>query len=136
MLMFAHGFAVRFNWIVPPKDVDVVLYVPNAPGAFVRSKYQKGEGVYGCVSVDQTFGARETELRSGDAITFTMEKGLDGALAPLAGLPRAVHLAAWITMTVTVTVVLSVIAWYGVERPFLRLKTRFPSVVATLVSGP
>src|SRR5687767_9997293 len=23
MLMFAHGFAIRFNWIVPPKDVDV-----------------------------------------------------------------------------------------------------------------
>jgi len=23
MLMFAHGFAIRFNWIVPPADVDV-----------------------------------------------------------------------------------------------------------------
>jgi ketol-acid reductoisomerase len=32
--------------------VNVVLYVPNAPGAFVRAKYLKGEGVYGCVSVD------------------------------------------------------------------------------------
>src|SRR3990167_911698 len=25
MLMFAHGFAVRFTWIVPPKDVDVTM---------------------------------------------------------------------------------------------------------------
>ena len=37
---------------VLPKDVNCVLYVPNAPGAFVRSKYQNGEGVYGCVAVD------------------------------------------------------------------------------------
>ena len=35
--------------------------------------------------LDETFGARERELRSGDAITFTMERDLDGALAPLAG---------------------------------------------------
>jgi ketol-acid reductoisomerase len=31
MLMFAHGFAVRFNWIVPPKDVDVTMVAPKAP---------------------------------------------------------------------------------------------------------
>src|SRR3954454_9813881 len=51
-LCFCHGFSVLYGQIQPPKDVNVVLYVPNAPGAFVRSKYQKGEGVYGCVSVD------------------------------------------------------------------------------------
>src|SRR3954468_8573227 len=52
-LCFCHGFSVLYGQITPPKDVNVVLYVPNAPGAFVRAKYQKGEGVYGCVSVDQ-----------------------------------------------------------------------------------
>jgi ketol-acid reductoisomerase len=51
-LCFCHGFSVLYGQITPPKDVNVVLYVPNAPGAFVRSKYLKGEGVYGCVSVD------------------------------------------------------------------------------------
>src|SRR3954452_15620248 len=51
-LCFCHGFSVLYGQITPPKDVNVVLYVPNAPGAFVRSKYQNGEGVYGCVSVD------------------------------------------------------------------------------------
>lgn len=35
--------------------------------------------------LDQTFGARERELRSGDAITFAMEPNLEGALAPLSG---------------------------------------------------
>jgi ketol-acid reductoisomerase len=51
-LCFCHGFSVLYGQIQTPKDVNIVLYVPNAPGAFVRSKYQKGEGVYGCVSVD------------------------------------------------------------------------------------
>jgi ketol-acid reductoisomerase len=51
-LCFCHGFSVLYGQITPPKDVNVVLYVPNAPGAFVRAKYQRGEGVYGCVSVD------------------------------------------------------------------------------------
>jgi ketol-acid reductoisomerase len=49
---FCHGFSVLYGQIALPKDVNCVLYVPNAPGAFVRSKYLKGEGVYGCVSVD------------------------------------------------------------------------------------
>jgi len=35
--------------------------------------------------LDEIFGARERELRPGDTITFTMERDLDGALAPLAG---------------------------------------------------
>jgi len=35
--------------------------------------------------LDQTFGARESALRSAESITFTMEKGLDGPLASLAG---------------------------------------------------
>ncbi len=52
-LCFCHGFSVLYGQVQPPKDVNVVLYVPNAPGRFVREKYLKGEGVYGCVSVDQ-----------------------------------------------------------------------------------
>src|SRR5437667_8021015 len=51
-LCFCHGFSVLYGQIQLPKDVNCVLYVPNAPGAFVRAKYQKGEGVYGCVAVD------------------------------------------------------------------------------------
>ena len=51
-LCFCHGFNVLYGAITPPEDVNTVLFVPNAPGAFVREKYLKGEGVYGCVSVD------------------------------------------------------------------------------------
>jgi ketol-acid reductoisomerase len=51
-LVFCHGFNVLYGAITPPRDVNSVLFVPNAPGAFVREKYLKGEGIYGCVSVD------------------------------------------------------------------------------------
>ena len=51
-LCFCHGFSVLYGQITPPKDVNTVLFVPNAPGVFVREKYKKGEGVYGCVAVD------------------------------------------------------------------------------------
>ena len=29
MLMFAHGFAIHFNQIVPPADVDVTMIAPK-----------------------------------------------------------------------------------------------------------
>lgn len=37
--------------------------------------------------LDEVFGVRERELRSGDAITFAAERDLEGELAPLAGRP-------------------------------------------------
>ena len=40
MLMFAHGFNIHFNQIVPPKNVDVTMIAPKAPGHTVRSEYQ------------------------------------------------------------------------------------------------
>lgn len=70
---FCHGFSILYGQIVPPKDVNVVLYVPNAPGKFVREKYLKGEGVYGCVGVDQdaTGNAREIAFAISKAVGST-----------------------------------------------------------------
>jgi len=72
-LCFCHGFSVLYGQIQPPSDVNVVLYVPNAPGAFVRAKYKKGEGVYGCVSVDQdaTGNAKQIVLAISKAVGST-----------------------------------------------------------------
>src|SRR6187397_3208655 len=53
MLMFAHGFAVRFNWIVPPKDVDVTMVAPKAPGHRVREVFKEGGGTPGLLAVHQ-----------------------------------------------------------------------------------
>ncbi len=32
MLMFAHGFNIHFNQVVPPPEVDVTMIAPKAPG--------------------------------------------------------------------------------------------------------
>ena len=50
-LMFAHGFAVHFGLIQPPKGVDVVMVAPKGPGHTVRSEYQRGGGVPCLVAV-------------------------------------------------------------------------------------
>jgi len=52
-LSFAHGFNILYGAIIPPRDVNVVLFVPNSPGHMVRRKYLEGSGIYGAVSVDQ-----------------------------------------------------------------------------------
>ncbi len=72
-LCFCHGFNVLYGAIQPPPDVNTVLFVPNAPGAFVRDKYKKGEGVYGCVSVehDATGDARKIVLAIARAVGST-----------------------------------------------------------------
>jgi ketol-acid reductoisomerase len=53
MLMFAHGFAIRFNWIVPPADVDVTMVAPKAPGHRVREVFNEGGGTPGLLAVHQ-----------------------------------------------------------------------------------
>jgi ketol-acid reductoisomerase len=64
MLMFAHGFAIRFNWIVPPKDVDVTMVAPKAPGHRVREVFREGAGTPGLLAVHQdvTGSGRATAL--------------------------------------------------------------------------
>jgi ketol-acid reductoisomerase len=53
MLMFAHGFAIRFNWIVPPSDVDVTMVAPKAPGHRVREVFKEGAGTPGLLAIHQ-----------------------------------------------------------------------------------
>ena len=53
MLMFAHGFAIHFGQIAPPKNVDVAMIAPKGPGHTVRSQYQEGKGVPCLVAVHQ-----------------------------------------------------------------------------------
>ncbi len=53
VLMFAHGFAIHFNQIIPPKDVDVIMVAPKGPGHTVRSQYLEGKGVPSLIAVYQ-----------------------------------------------------------------------------------
>jgi ketol-acid reductoisomerase len=73
MLMFAHGFAIRFSWIVPPANVDVTMVAPKAPGHRVREVFKEGAGTPGLLAVHQdvTGKGRATALAYARAIGCT-----------------------------------------------------------------
>ena len=62
MLMFAHGFNVHFGCIKAPKDVDVTMIAPKAPGHTVRSEYLEGKGTPCLVAFEQDATGKVLEL--------------------------------------------------------------------------
>ena len=74
-LGFCHGFNIHFKYVVPPKDVNVVMIAPKGPGHLVRSEFVKGGGVPNLVAVEQD--------ATGDAkqIALAWANGIGGARA-------------------------------------------------------
>ena len=113
MLMFAHGFAIHFGQIVPPKDVDVTMIAPKAPGHTVRSEYMRGRGTPCLIAVhqDATGKAKDLAMAYGLAIggaraglletTFRVETETDlfGEQAVLCGGVCALMKAGFETLT-------------------------------------
>jgi ketol-acid reductoisomerase len=62
MLMFAHGFNIHFNQVVPPPDVDVTMIAPKAPGHVMRDLFTQGPGVPALVAVQQDVSGRAKDL--------------------------------------------------------------------------
>jgi ketol-acid reductoisomerase len=97
MLMFAHGFNIHFNQVVPPPDVDVTMIAPKAPGHVMRDLFVQGPGVPALVAVQQdvTGKARDMALAYGKGVgctragvietTFKDETDLFGEQAALCG---------------------------------------------------
>jgi ketol-acid reductoisomerase len=69
-LGFCHGFNIHFKYIVPPKDVNVVMIAPKGPGHLVRSEFEKGGGVPCLVAIQQdaTGNALDIALAWGNGI--------------------------------------------------------------------
>ena len=98
-LVFGHGFNIRFGYIQPPTDVDVILIAPKGPGHTVRREYEAGRGVPVIVAVENDATGTAWELawsyskgmgalRAGGIITtFTEETETDlfGEQAVLCG---------------------------------------------------
>jgi ketol-acid reductoisomerase len=72
-LAFAHGFNIRFERIVPPEGVDVIMVAPKGPGHLVRRTYNEGGGVPCLIAVaqDASGKAKELALSYADAIGGT-----------------------------------------------------------------
>jgi ketol-acid reductoisomerase len=53
LLMFAHGFNIRFARIEPGPGIDVGMVAPKGPGHLLRSVYSAGGGVPALFAVEQ-----------------------------------------------------------------------------------
>jgi ketol-acid reductoisomerase len=60
-LMFAHGFNIHFKQITAPKDVDVSMIAPKAPGHRVRELFTEGVGVPALVAIHQNSSGEALE---------------------------------------------------------------------------
>ncbi len=78
-LSWSHGFNIVFKRIIPPKDVDVIMVAPKAPGTEERKRYLEGFGVPGLIAVKQNASgkARDTALAIAAACGFTRAGVLD-----------------------------------------------------------
>src|SRR3954451_12890543 len=70
MVMFAHGFNIRFGAIVVRKDVDVSMVAPKSPGHRVRELFVEGAGTPALFAVHQDATGRAREL------TLSYAKGI------------------------------------------------------------
>jgi ketol-acid reductoisomerase len=70
MVMFAHGFNIRFGTITPQPDIDVSMVAPKSPGHRVRELFVEGAGTPALFAIhqDATGNAR--------ALTFSYAKGI------------------------------------------------------------
>jgi ketol-acid reductoisomerase len=53
MLMFAHGFNIRYGTIELPPSMDVTMVAPKAPGHRVREVFVEGGGTPALIAVEQ-----------------------------------------------------------------------------------
>jgi len=74
-LMFAHGFNIHFNQILPPKTVDVAMVAPKGPGHLVREVFQAGGGVPTLIAVHNDASGRARD------IALAYAKGIGGTRA-------------------------------------------------------
>ncbi len=62
MLMFAHGFNIHYNQIIPPEWVDVTMVAPKSPGHLVRRMFVEGKGVPALVAVHQNYTGKALDI--------------------------------------------------------------------------
>jgi ketol-acid reductoisomerase len=83
LLLFAHGFNIRFGRIVSPAGIDVGMVAPKGPGHLVRSVYQAGGGVPALFAIAQeaTGTARTRTLAYARALGATRAGVLETTFA-------------------------------------------------------
>jgi ketol-acid reductoisomerase len=83
MLMFAHGFNIRYGCITPPPPVDVTMVAPKSPGHRVREVFIEGGGTPALLAIyqDATGDARPLTLSYARALGTTRAGVLETTFA-------------------------------------------------------
>ncbi|GIG27648.1 ketol-acid reductoisomerase [Cellulomonas marina] len=74
-LVFGHGFNIRFGYITPAAEHDVLMVAPKGPGHLVRREFADGRGVPVIVAVEQDASGSAWDL----ALSYA--KGIGGLRA-------------------------------------------------------
>ncbi len=74
-LEFAHGFAITFKLIAPPKNCDVIMVAPKSPGRMVRQTFLEGFGVPSLIAVEQNASGKAKQM------ALALAKGLGSTKA-------------------------------------------------------
>ncbi|GAA4178770.1 ketol-acid reductoisomerase [Gryllotalpicola koreensis] len=53
VLLFGHGFNIRYGYITAPSNVDVIMVAPKGPGHTVRREFVAGRGIPDIIAVEQ-----------------------------------------------------------------------------------
>jgi len=61
-LLFAHGFNIHFNEIVPREDLSVAMVAPKGPGHLLRRTYSEGSGMPCLVAVEKDISGNTENL--------------------------------------------------------------------------
>ncbi|GGG03357.1 ketol-acid reductoisomerase (NADP(+)) [Rhodococcoides trifolii] len=75
MLLFSHGFNIRFGYITAKDGIDVALVAPKGPGHLVRRQFNDGHGVPCLVAVEKNSSGRALE------VALAYAKGIGGTRA-------------------------------------------------------
>lgn len=74
-LVFAHGFNIHYNQIVPPKTINVMMIAPKSPGHLVRRTFREGNGVPCLIAIHNDYSGNTKEM------ALAWAKGIGGTRA-------------------------------------------------------
>lgn len=74
-LAFAHGFAIHYKLIKPPKNINIMMIAPKSPGHLVRRTYLAGTGTPCLIAIEQDYSGDTKEQ------ALAWAKGIGGTRA-------------------------------------------------------
>jgi len=114
-LDFAHGYNIRFGFITPPDEVDVIMVAPRMIGARVRDAFVEGAGspAYIAVARDATGKAHEIALALAKGIGATRAGVLETTFEHETDLDLFTEQALWPALTRTMLLAFEVLVEAG-----------------------